>query len=403
MPAKQQFLVGLDLGTSGSRCVVAIEENSRLRFISHGRAAVDPSGWDRGLISDQDPVLDSVGAAVEEAEHNGGVVIEAAVVGVGGPHVRSNVSHSYINLNSWATEIEKKHVDEAVKAAVQGPLSEDRTVLQAVPLEFSVDQQPGTRNPLGMSGRRLDAHVQVISALAQAHSNVRAVVNRAGVLVEETISESFAAAYAVLEEQEREMGVALADMGAGSVDLAVYVGNELRLIGATPIAGDHFASDVAAVLKTPRESAALLVEQYGCALADQTPENVMVETPGLANGVSRPQPRRLLNEIIQARAEEVFELIDCEIRRAGLRGRLVGGIVLTGALACLAGACDLAEQVLNVDARIGLPPRLEDLPDELDHPGWATPIGLVLYAQRLRLHQKRRRDRVTEWLKALLD
>lgn len=403
MPAKQHYLTGIDLGSSRTRCVVAIEEDSRLRFISHGSAETASGAWKRGLISDQDPVVESIERAVDEAERNGGMLVESAVVGVGGPHVRSNVSHAYINLGPDDEEIEKRHVDAAVKAAAQGPLSEDRTVLQAVPFEFSVDHQPGTRNPLGMRGGRLDAHVQVISDLAQPHNNVRAAVNRAGVVVEETISEGFAAGYAALEEQEREVGVALADMGAGSVELIVYHENDLRLATSVPIGGDHFASDVAAVLRTPRDAAARLIEQYGCALAEQTPDNVVVEAPGLVDGELRTHSRRLLNEIIQARAEELFELIDEEFHRARLRGRVVGGLVLTGGLSCLVGACDLAERTLGVDARIGLPPRLEDLPDELDHPGWATCIGLVLYAQRLRLHRKRRRDRVTEWLRALLD
>lgn len=403
MPPIQDCLVGLDLGSSRTRCVVAVEENSRLRFISCGSAVVEGKGWERGVISDQDPVLESVENAVEEAERNGGVLIDAAVVGIGGPHVKSNLSHAYLNLNSWEKEIEKKHVDEAVKSAAQGPLSADRVAVQSIPLEFSVDQQPGKRNPLGMTGRRLDAHVQVVSALAQAHDNTCAVVNRAGVRVEETVAESFAAAYAVLEEQEREMGVAVADMGADSIELLVYLNDDLRLVSSIPYGGAHFARDVASVLKTRLEDAERLVEQYGCVLPEQTPANVTIAVPSVIGEGLEQHPRRLLNEILRARAEEIFELMRDDLTRAGFESRLVAGVVLTGSLACLAGACDLAEQVFDANARIGLPPRIEDLPDDLDHPGWATAIGLVLYAQRLRLHQKRRKDRVTEWLKALFE
>lgn len=403
MPPVQHCLVGLDLGSSRTRCVAAIEENSRLRFISHGSAPVSRRGWERSVISDQDPVLESVEKAVEEAERNGGVLIDAAVVGIGGMHVKSNLSHAYVNLNSWETEIDKGHVEEAVKRASQGPLSEDRVVVQATPLEFSVDQQPHKRNPLGMAGKRLDAQVQVVSALAQAHDNICAVVNRAGVRVEETISEVFAASYAVLEEQEREMGVAVVDMGADSCELLVYLDNDLRFVSSIPFGGEHFARDVAAVLRTHREDAERLIEQYGSVLPEQTPANVTVAVPNLKGSGFEEQPRRLLNEILQARAEEIFELIREELDRQGFGNRLIGGTVLTGSLACLAGVCDLAEQVLDSNTRIGLPPRIEDLPDELDHPGWATSVGLVLYAQRLRLHQKRRKDRVAEWLKALFN
>jgi len=243
----------------------------------------------------------------------------------------------------------------------------------------------------------------VISALAQAHNNVRAVVNRAGVVVEETVFDGFAASYAVLEEQEREMGVAVADMGAGSVDIVAYVDSELRLATSVPLGGDHFVNDVATVLRTPREEAQRLVEQYGCVPADQTPLNVMIEVPGLGDEPPREKPRRLLNEILEARAEEMFEMIADPLSRAGLEGRLFAGVVLTGGLAALAGCCDVAEHLFNSNVRIGLPPRLEDLPDELDHPGWATAMGLVLYAQRLRLHRQRKRDRVAEWLKALFE
>ena len=403
MPPVQHCLVGLDLGSSYTRCVAAIEENSRLRFISHGLAPVGRRGWERSVVSDQDPILESVEKAVEEAERNGGVLIDAAVVGIGGVHVKSNLSHAYVNLNSWEEEITKEHVDEAVKRASQGPLSEDRVVVQATPLEFSVDQQPHKRNPLGMAGSRLDAQVQVISALAQAHDNICAVVNRAGVRVEETISEVFAASYAVLEEQEREMGVAVVDMGADSCELLVYLDNDLRLVSSIPYGGEHFARDVAAVLKTHRDDAERLIEQYGCVLPEQTPANVAVAVPNLKGDGFEEQPRRLLNEILKARGEEIFELVREELDRQGFANRLVGGTVLTGSLACLAGVCDLAEQVLDSNARIGLPPRIEDLPDELDHPGWATSIGLVLYAQRLRLHQKRRKDRVAAWLKVLFN
>ena len=402
MPTRRDYLVGLDLGSSVTRCIVAIEEDSRLRFIAHGVAALE-GGWKRGVISDQEPVLDSIERAVEAAERNGGMTVDAAVVGVGGPHVRSNVCKAGVALNSWEQEVEQRHVDDVVKRAAQGPLGEDRTVLQAVPLEFSVDQVSGKRNPLGMAGQRLDAHVQVVSAHAQAHDNIRAVVNRAGVVAAETISEGFAAAYAVLEEQERELGVVTVDIGAGSTEIACYLDNDLRLVAGLPIGGEHFASDVASVLRTSREAAANLIEQYGSVLPEQTPENSMIAVPSVNSDDFVQQPRRLLGEVLSARAEEIFELIGRELRRAGLEGRLVGGAVLTGSVACLAGACDLAEHVLDSSARIGLPPRLEDLPDELDHPGWATGLGLVLYAQRLKVHQRRRKDRVTEWLKTLFE
>jgi len=401
MAKSNDYLVGLDLGSKRTRCLVALEEDSHLRFISHGSA---PSrGWARGVIADQDPVLASVEAAIEEAEHNGGLVIEAAVVGVGGSHVRGNVCHSYLNLSATGAEINSEHVEDLVKAAAQAPLSGDRIAMQVVPLEFTVDQQITVKNPRGMKGRRLDGHAQVVSAAAQAHNNVHAVVNRAGIVVEETVFEAFAAAQAVLEEQERELGVAVADMGSGSIDVVVYLENELRLAMGIAVGGDHFVNDVAEVMRTSRNDAEMLIEQYGCARLDDTPSNVSVEVPGLVDGPPQTYPRRLLNEVLQARAEEVFEMLGKELRRAHLHDRLIGGIVLTGGLAALAGTCDVAEDVLDCSARIGLPPGIEDMPDELDQPGWSVAMGLVLYGQRLRLHRRRRREKAREWLKAIFE
>jgi cell division protein FtsA len=401
MAKSSDYLVGLDLGSCRTRCLVALEEDSHLRFISHGSA---PSrGWARGVIADQDPVLASVEAAIEEAERNGGMVIESAVVGVGGGHIRGNICHSYVNLSAAGEEIGQEHVEDLIKTAAQAPLSSDRTAIQVVPLEFTVDQQITVKNPRGMKARRLDGHAQVVSAAAQAHNNVHAVVNRAGIVVEETVFEAFAAAQAILEEQERELGVAVADMGAGSIDLVVYIENDLRLAMGIPLGGDHFVNDVAEVMKTSRADAEMLIQQYGCATVDETPSNVSVEVPALSDGRPQTYPRRLLNEVLRARAEEVFGVLGRELRRARVRDRLIGGLVLTGGLAALAGACDVAEDVLDCNARIGLPPRIEDLPDQLDQPGWATAMGLVLYGQRLRLHRKRRREKAREWLKAIFE
>ena len=401
MRKRHNYLVGLDAGTSQTRCVVALEEDSHLRFISHGQAAAN--GWTRERMTDQDAVVQSVEECVQQAEENGGMAIEAAVVGVGGSHVRSNVSHTCVHLPSGENEVQQAQVDAVVRAAGQSSLGGDRTVLQLIPLSFAVGQQSGLRNPVGMTGERLDAYVQVITAQAQAHGNLCAVVNRASLIVQETVFEPFAAAQAVLEEREREMGVVVIDMGAGSVDFAAYVDSELRLAGSLPVGGSHFVGDVSTVLRTPREEAVQLIQQYGCAIAEQTPRNIMIEVPGIVPELSEPKPRRLLNRILQARAEEIFELVSAELRRSRLQHRVIAGVVLTGGLAALAGLCDVAENVMNTPARIGLPPRLEDMPEELDHPAWATTIGLVLYAQRLRLHQRRRRDRVTDWLKSLLD
>ncbi len=400
MRNRQPYLAGLDIGSDETRCMVALEENSRLRFIGYGAA---PSrGTERGVITDLECALESVQAAVAETERNGGMPVEAAVVGVGGPHVRSNIAHSYTVLREGQVEVGQSDIDQAFKKAAQIPLSDDRTILQVVPLEFAVGVDEHVKNPLGRPAERLDARVQVLSASAQAHGKLHAVVNRAGVVVEETVFEGFAAAYAALEEQERSQEVLLIDIGAGSSDFVAYIDDELRAAGSIGIGGDLLASDVAQVLDTSTEVAKLLIEQYGCAVSEGTPDNVHVEVPNRAGDATACRPRLLLNRIIQARAEELFKSVGAALRREGIDNGAIGSMVITGGVSALAGLCDLGERVLNVQARIGLPPRLKDLPDELDHPGWACMMGLVLYAQRLQLHRSRRRDRISDWLRSLV-
>ena len=228
MPKTPGYLVGLDLGTSETRCVVGVEENSRLRFASYGAAR--SGGWRKGVIIDQDPVVQSIQQAVTEAEANGALSMESAVVGVGGT-VNSVNSRGGVKLPSHAQPIDRPHLQEAVKAATRVRLGEDRALLQAIPIDFAVDGQDGIHNPLGMAGATLEAQVRLIAASTQAHMNLTTVVNRACIVVEETVFEPFAAALAAIGEQERQIGVAVADLGAGSTDLVAYLEDKLREIG----------------------------------------------------------------------------------------------------------------------------------------------------------------------------
>lgn len=401
MPKNQDYLVSLDLGSRATRCLVALEEQSRLRFISYGQSPA--RGWERGRIADQDAVIESVGKAVDEAEANGGMVIDSAVVGVGGPQVDSNRSSSAIRIPSWEDGIQEHHVAEAVRVAGRAALSDERAEVQTVPLEFGVDNESGIRRPNGMRAKRLGAQVRVISSAAQAHHNVCAVVNRAGLVVEETVFEGFAAAYSVLEAQARTLGVAVADIGQSSIELVAYTNDDLRLAKGLGIGGDQFVNDVASVLRTPPAEAERLIWQYGCADSRNTPLNAQIEVPGLPHEPSRHESKRYFNEILEARAEDVFELVGAELRGAGLQGQLVAGLVLTGGLAGLAALCEVSERMTGLNTRIGLPTTFEDLPVHLDHPAWSSAIGLVWYSARLRRRRVRRKERITEWLKSLID
>jgi cell division protein FtsA len=396
MPKLTNFLVGLDLGTSETRCAVGSEEQGRIRFLSYGAAR--SAGWKKGVIVDQDPVVQSLEQAVAEAEANGGLTIDSAVVGVGAT-VASAASRGAINLAPRGQGIDRAEVNEVVKAATRARLGEDRMLLQAIPLEFLVDGQGGIRNPLGMTGRRLEAQVRLITTSTLAHVNVTTVVNRAGIVVEETVFEPFAGALACLDEQERQIGVAVCDIGAGSTDLIAYLEDQLRAAVSVPIGGDHFVRDVSHGLKTAGPDAARIMEQYGCAVAAMTAENSVIEVPSGDDRTVCEAPRRTLNEILESRAEEILALIKRELERAGLAGRLIAGVALTGALAKMTGLVDLAEKKLRLPVRIGLPAPLCELPDELDQPEWTAAIGLLLYAQRLRLHRQAERESMTAWLR----
>ena len=397
MPKTTNFLVGLDLGTSETRCVVGLEEQGRIRYVSYGAAR--SGGWKKGVIVDQDPVVQSIEQAVAEAESNGGLTIDSAVVGVGAT-VASAASRGAVSVVGRPEGIERADVNEAVKAANRAQLGDDRMLLQAVPLEFLVDGQDGIRNPLGMSGRRLEAQVRLITASTQAHMNLTTVVNRAGIVVEETIFEPFAGALATISEQERQIGVAVADVGAGSTDLIAYLEDQLRVAASIPIGGDHFIRDVSYGLKTSEPDAARIIEQYGCAVADMTAGNSVIEVPSAgAERMLREASRRGLNDILESRAEEMFVYVEQELERAGVNGQLIAGLVLTGGVAKMTGLADMAERVLHASVRIGLPAPLYELPEALDQPEWTAAIGLLLYAERLRRHRQEERESMTAWLR----
>lgn len=401
MPKSPSYLVGLDLGSSWTRCVAGVEEDGRLRCLSYGAAR--SGGWRKGVIIDQDPVVQSIEQAVAEAEENAGISIESAVVGVGAT-VASAVSRGAVNLASRGRPINHADINEAVKAATRARLGDDRMLLQAVPLDFSVDGQDGIRNPLDMSGHRLEAQVRLITASTAAHMNLTTVVNRAGIVVEETLFEPFAAALASMGERERQIGVAVLDAGAGSSDAIAYLEDNLRLAVSIPIGGGHFIKDASFGLRTSETDAERLIEEYGCAEAETTADNSRIEVPSAGGSPDAPPSevsRRKLNEILEARAEELFVYLEKEIARAGLSGRLIAGLVLTGEVAKLAGLADLAEKILHMDVRIGLPVSLYDLPEALDQPGWTTAVGLLLYAQRLRLHRRAEKESMTAWLKSI--
>lgn len=391
MAGKSFYAVGLDAGGARTRCLICVVESARLRCIGFGETQSE--GWVKGRIAEQKAAVESLSGAVREAERLARVPVESAVVGIGGSTVRGANSRSRIDVGR-PREIEQRDVNRAVERAARVHLQEDRMVLQLFPQDFVVDENPGLRDPRRMVASSLEANIHLITASIQEHNSLVAAVNQAHLAVEETVFEALAASYAAVLPEDRREGLAVVNIGAQSTDLVIFYGDALQLASTLPICGDHFTRDIASALYTTYEDAALLKEEFGCAMAGWTAENSWIEVPSPGNRQAREVPRRKLNEILEARAEELFQLVHRELARVGMERVLIGGVVLTGAGAKLSGMCDMAERVLNCQARNGLVIGIRDWPEEIDDPAWTTAAGLAMYSARLKIQGELERQSI---------
>jgi len=383
--------VGLDLGSSRTRCAVCLVEDERLRFLGYGEC--ESHGWVKSRIADQNAVTECILEVLRQAESRAQISVEAATVGFGGTTVRGANSRSRIELGR-PREIEQRDVNRALERASKVQLREDRTVLQLFPQDFIVEDQPGHRDPRSMLAQRLEANAHLITGSVQEHNCLIGAVNQAHIAVEETVYEPVAAHFACILPEDRRDGTALIDIGSQSTDLLVYFDESLQLASSLPICGDHFTRDVALAFRISLEEAMLAKEEYGSATAEFTAENSLVEVTSAGDSESRELPRRLLNEIIEARAGELFDYVKRELKRVGMERSLLGGVVLTGGGARLPGMCDMAETSLRCQARNGLPVGIRDWPAELDHPAWATAAGLAMYSAKLNVQGELERQSV---------
>jgi len=358
-----------------------------LRYRGHGVA--ESRGSRKGVIVDLEKAVGSVQKAMEEAELAAGIPIERALAGIAGPHIRAANSQGGISLGSRPREISREDIRATVEKARSFPLPEDRHVLHLLPQEFIVDQQPGIRDPAGMLGRQLEVRVHVITALATAMQNTVTVINRAGINVDDTVYEALACSDAVLRTDERELGVCVCDIGAGSTDLVVLHEGVVVHTAVVPIGGDHFTNDVAVGLRTPLNSAETLKRQFGCAVVTSIPESTEIEVPSVGDRPSRLMAQRFLAEVLEPRARELAEMLRDNLRQAGVMEMLGAGAVLTGGGARLPGMMETMEDVLRRPVRIGLPIPMAKLPSMLAEPEFATVIGMVFYAHRSRVLKTR--------------
>lgn len=385
MSNQMHLAVGVDAGSCRTRCLICQLDGTHLRYLSHGEA---PScGWQKGRISDPNALSARVHQAVYEAERQAGVSVESVVVGVGGATVHGGNSHGIYEFGK-PRALEPEDLTYAMELASRVRLENDRMVLQVMPQDFVVDGRAGFRKPKRMVCSRLEANVHIVTTSVQEHQCLVDALHEAHLAVEETVLESMAAAYASILPEDRSRGAALVDIGLHSTDLVIYDGDATALAASIPIAGDHFTRDIAWVLTVSYEDAERLKLEYGCALQGLTGESSYIEVPSPENRGPREIRRRDLIEILEARAEELFEHVRTELARAGMEQGLLEGVVLSGGGTNLTGMCDMAERVLNCPARIGLPVGIDGWPVAIDSAEWTTAAGLAMYSARL----KTRRD-----------
>ena len=403
MAKKDRYIVGLDIGTTKVCILVAeIKDEGSIDII--GMGSCDSKGLRKGVITHVDPTVECIKKVVEEAELMAGINIEEAFVGIAGEHIMGSNSRGMISINSKDHIISREDINRVIEAAKTIPIPADKDILHVLPQEFMVDGQDEIADPMGISGSRLEVNVHVVTCGNTQLQTVLTCVNKAGIEVADTVLEQLASSEAVLTPDEKELGVALIDIGGGTTDLAVFEKQSLWHSYIRSIGGDHFTSDIAVGLRTPIPEAEKIKKKYGCALSSLIEDEETIEVAGVGGRKPRYMPRQVLCEIIQPRAEELFSIMKEEIERMGLTRSLNSGIVITGGGSLLEGMVEIAERIFDLPVRVGKPSGVGGLIDVINSPVYSTAVGLIIYGYRTRelrrdrFHMRRRPLwRVREW------
>jgi len=397
----EHLLTAIDVGSAKTIAIVTEITEQGLRYRGHGIA--ETLGCRKGVIVDLEKAVTSVQNAVQRAEDMVGAPVEHAVVGVAGTHIRGVNTQGGIVLGSRPREITRDDVRQAVDKARAIGLPSDRQIVHLLPQEFIIDGQEGIHEPVQMVGTKLGVRMHVVTAAMNATQNLVTALNRAGIAAQDTVLESLAAADAVLRNDERELGVCLVDIGAGSTDLIVFYEGAVAHTGAVPIGGYHFTNDVAVGLRTSLADAEKIKRLFGCAVVTRIPEGNEIEVPGGDDRPSQLISQRTLGEILEPRARELMELVRDNLRQAGVMDLCGAGVVLTGGGARMPALLDIVDQVLRKPARVAVPLPLPKMPANLAEPEFATVIGLLLYAYRVRTTRaQQENDSPLAKLKAML-
>jgi len=387
------IVVGLDIGTT-KICAIIAEVNGTRAVDIIGIGTSPSKGLRKGVVVNIDVTVESIRRAIAEAELMAGVKTGAAFVGIAGGHIKGINSRGVIAISGKDHGVTPADVERVIDAAKAVALPVDREVIHVLPQEFMIDDQGGIREPLGMSGIRLEAEVHIVTGAVTSAQNIIKCANRAGLEVQDIVLQQLASSEATLSQDEKDLGVVLVDVGGGTSDIAVFVDGSIYHTAVLSLGGDHVTNDIAIGLRTPAHEAEAIKKKYGCALASLAKKDETVEVPSVGGRRPRVLSRQTLCEIIQPRMEEIFGLVDREVQRAGLQGRVAAGAVVTGGCSILDGVPELAEQIFDLPVRRGLPTGVGGLTDVVASPIFATGVGLVLYGAEHRT--QRRFNKVTD-------
>src|SRR6201993_391117 len=403
----KNLLVGLDIGTSKILPIVAeLTSEKRLNII--GLSAQQSRGLKKGVVVNIEATMASIQRVLEEAELMADCAIRDVYVGIAGSHIRSLNSSGMVAVKE--KEVTQADIDRVVETAKAIAIPNDQQILHILPQEFIIDGQEDVREPLGMSGVRLEVKVHIVTGAVSAVENITKCVRRCGLEVLDVILQPLASATAVLNDDEKELGVCLMDIGGGTSDLAVFTGGGIRHTAVIPIAGDQVTNDIAMTLRTPTKEAEELKVRFGCALRQLADPNDIIEVPGVGERGPRKLSRPMLAEVIEPRIEELYTLVLAELRRSGFEELLSSGIVLTGGSALLQGMTELGEEVFHLPVRVGVPVYMGGLADVVKSPRYATAVGLLLEGREQYLRSLAARaqvagiggvaERMKQWFKA---
>ena len=373
---KNRIIVGLDIGTSKVVAIVGeINPEGRLEIIglgSHGS-----KGLKKGVVVNIESTVQSIQRAIEEAELMAGCQIQSVFAGIAGSHIRSMGSHGIVAIRD--REVFQPDIDRVIDAAQAVAIPADQKILHILPQEFIIDTQEGVKEPLGMSGVRLEAKVHLVTCAVNAAQNIEKCIKQCGLGVDDIILEQLASSYSVLTEDEKDLGVCMVDIGGGTSDIAIYTEGAIKHTAVIPIAGDQVTNDIAMALRTPTQNAEEIKIKYACALGSLAGENETIKVPSVGEREDRSLSRQALAEVVEPRYEELFTLIQAELRRSGFEDLIPAGIVLTGGASKMEGVVELAEEIFHMPVSIGKPKNVSGLADIVRNPIYATAVGLLQY------------------------